>query len=505
MVRNTNKLLKRLPLYSTLALSPLGAIIVAQALSSSQGPTATPFIAAEHPQTKSFNAVATHSGRRNPYLLSTNTASVVNNAHCGVVINSAGEQGLRAFDTFSFLYKGSPDTRAFVTYKPPVGSFITRFLTIKDGTIGQQTKDGYRQVTFSKEQWSIGPGSLIKEIAIIPPSRKDVGVFKVDGISLDDNPVRKILSTVFYGTNAGPAGSSAQVIVPPQYYTNQTGVVFRNSSGQDVIVWVTLGNSKNVSTSFPYYGSDGAKGKRVTWNNIGGNPSHAWALLPAQTGNTPSAIYSRKSPGKNFNGNVTYSPSSLGTTVDPTSNCPSSTYPCGHTQIEWSLNNGSGGSEAANVSCNNGVNSVITMNYRFNGNAADPSVSGACVPVGNNPSPCWTISKTSGAIYPAIVTNSGTLSANNNIDGVYAFNAPCGGQPACSPVTGNCNFLYPGYAPPGCSTGVPNNTCTFPFSGAPITSYNGNPDASAVQVARAAGVQGGAVHIVVDGFNISCQ
>lgn len=493
----TNRYLKRLPVFLTLCLSPFSIILIAQALSSSHGPTATPFIAAESPQTKNFNAVATHSGRRNPYLLSTNSANVVNNSHCGVVINSAGDPGLRSFDTFSFIYKGSPETRAFVTYKPPVGTFITRFLTIKEGTLGEQTKDGFRQVTFSKEQWSIDPGSSIKEIAIIPPAKKNAGVFKVDRISLDDNPVRKILSTVFYGTNSGPAGSSAQVIVPPQYYTKQTGVVLRNSSGQDVYVWVTLGSGRSVAKLFPSYGSNGSKTSPVTWTNVG-SASHAVALLPAQVGNTPSAIYSKRTPGNNFNGNVTFSPSSLGTTVDPTSNCPSSTYPCGHTQVEWALNEGKSGNEAANVSCNNGVNAQITMNYMYNGDAVDPSVSGACA--GLSPSPCWTISKTGGAIYPSTVTNSLTLTANNTIDGVYAFNAPCGGAPTCSSTNQNCNTLYPNY---GCA--YPNNTCAFPFSGPAITSYNGNPDASAVQVGRSAGVQGGAVHIIVSGFGVTCQ
>jgi hypothetical protein len=491
------KRLKRLPLYLTLCLTPLGAIAVAQALSSSHGPTATPFIAAENPQTKNFNAVATHYGRRNPYLLSTNSSSVEQNSHCGVVINSGGDPGLRSFDTFSFSYKGSPETRAFVTYKPPVGSFITRFLTIREGSPGQQTKDGFKRVTFSKEQWSIDPGSSIKEIAIIPPAKKDAGVFKVDAISLDDNPVKRILSTVFYETNSGPAGASAQVIVPPEYYTKQTGVVFRNSSGQDVYVWVTLGGGKSVQSSFPYYGANGSKTSPVTWTTVG-STSHAYALLPLQSGAAPSAIYSKKGLG-NFTGNVTFSPTSLGTTVDPTSNCPSLTYPCGHTQVEWALNQGKSGNEAANVSCNNGVNAQITMNYRYNGGTADPSTPGSCS--GFNPSPCWAISNGNPPTYPATVTNSGTLTANNTINGVYPYNAPCGGAPTCiSPPPQNCNYLYPSTF---CS--YPNNTCTFPFSGPAIAGPFGNASASNVQVARAAGVKGGAVHIIVNGFTISCN
>ena len=498
---HSNGLLKRLPLLAALSLAPLGLLSIAQAMNGNAGPTATPFIVAESPQTRSFNAVTTHFGKRNPFLLSTNQSTITKDSHCGVVINYNGQPGMLPFERLSFWYKGSPETRAFVTYKPPAGSFITTYLTIKDGAPGQQSKDGFRQVTFNKEAWGIESGSSIKEIAIVPPSKKEAGAFKVDWISLDDNPVRKILSTVFYETNSGPAGASPQVIVPPQYYTKQTGVIFRNLTGQDVYVWVTLGGGKSVQNTFPYYGANGSKTNKVTWNQVGSS-SHAWALLPAQTGSTPSAIYSKKSPG-NFSGNVTFTPASLGSAVDPTNNCPSSTYICGHTQVEWALNQGSSGNESANISCNNGVNSQVIMNYAYNGSTIDPSTPGACA--GASPSPCWAISKTGGAIYPSSVTNSLTLSSNNTIDGVYAFNAPCGGEPTCGPSGGNCNFLYPGYAPPSCTGQNANNSCAFPYSGSPISSYLGNPDASAVQVARAAGVKGGAVHIVVTGFGAICQ
>lgn len=502
---NTSRFLKRLPLFAALSLTPLGLISIAHALTGTGGPTATPFFVDESPQTKSYNAVATHFGKRNPFLLSTNHSTISKDSHCGVVINYNGHPGLLPFERLSFWYKGSPETRAFITYKPPVGSFVTTFLTVKEGATGQQSKDGFKQVSFNKESWGIEQGSSIKEIAIVPPSRKDAGVFKVDGISLDDNPVRRILSTVFYNTNTGPAGASPQIIVPPEYYTGQTGIVLRNSSGQDVYAWVQLANGKKVDRIFPFYGANGSKTTPVTWSYPGFLPSgkpdktFGYALIPAQSGSTPSAIYSTRSPGK-WSGNVTFTPASNGTSVIPTPNCPSSTYPCGHNQAEWSLNNGSKAGESANMSCNNGVNSQITMNYVFNGSTIDPSSPGACT--GVSPSPCWTISANSGALFPSAVTNSLTLTANNNIPGVYPFNCPCCGEPTCQQGT-TCNFLYPNYNPSSCS-GTPNNSCTFPFTGAPVSNWGGNTNQSC-QVGRANGVRGGAIHIIVTGFGANCQ
>lgn len=502
-------LLRRVPLFAALTIAPLGLLSFAEAMNSHAGATARPFIVDDHPQTKNFNAVATHFGKRNPYLLSTNQPLANDQAHCGVVINSNGEPGLRPFDNLSFWYKGSPEARAFVTYKPSAGAFITTFLTVKDGAQGETAKDGFKKVIFDKSLFGIRQGSSIKEIAIVPPPQKDAGVFKVDGISLDGNFVNKILAAVILPPKAGPVGA-----IPPPLArlralasggaaAGQTKITLTNASGVDVYAWVQLANGATCDTTFKTITSGGNGPLPVTWSYPGNLPSglpnkvFGYTILKAQAGPTPYSLSSIDSPGQ-WAGNVTFTPVSTGTATIPTTNCPSATFPCGHNQAEWSLNNGAGAGESANMSINNGVNSQVTMDYTSNGSGTAPTPSGCNVAS----SPCWTVSATSGAIYPTTVQNSLTLSGNNNIAGVYPFNCPCCGQPTCVSQT-TCNFLYPGYPPPSCS-GTPNNSCAFPFTGAAISAWGPNTNQSC-QVGRANGIQGGKITITVNGFNISCQ
>lgn len=459
--------------FSVITMAALVGITVAKAGNGGQQLSTLPFITAESPQTQDFHAAAFHKGRRNPYLFATNNSAPPEGSYSGVLLNSNGQPGFNVFDTFSFAYRGTRDARAFVVYKPLIGPFRTKSLAMDQGLDGGTDKDGFRNVKFRADQFGISRGSFIRDIAIVPPPSKDAGRFLIDDIRVDNEPVKKVLATKFFGGENAPIGgemSFAAAAAPP--VSTPTAVVVRNSSNASVEVWVTLGvgggsSYTQVNQVFPQSGVGDPQ-----WAN-GGTSSEDHLTLPAASGNTPSIIRSINSltavNGRTFFG-------AAGSSVDPTGGggCPTTAYPCGANLAEWSLNpsNVVADGEACNISCVNGMNAKVQMVYQY-----------------NNGFPWNSGVDSKGKLKIVKVASTKTiLSKNNDNDGVYPFNAPCCTTPVCG--NANCGYVYP--VPP-CSSSSQPSTC---WPNAPATSASKR---KLCQIQRNNGT-GGAVHIVFNGF-----
>lgn len=464
------------------ATATLAAVAVAQAGNVDpsgnvgQELTSVPFITAESPQTKDFNAVAAHQGRRNPYLFSTNSAVPAQGSYSGVLLNNNGQPGFSAFDELSFAYKGPKDAKTVVIFKPRVGPFITKALSVDMGMQGKPGKDGFSDVTFRKDQFGITRGSFIRDIVIVPPPSKSAGRFLIDNIRIDKEPVKKVLDTQFLDGEKSPVGGALALIeagTPKAAVSTPTSVVVRNSSPAPVEVWVTLGAGTSytqVNQVFPQSGPSDPQ-----WAN-GGTGMEDHLTLANQTGTTPSIIRSVNNLGT-VNGRVFFG--TAGSSIDPTAGggCPTTAYPCGATLAEWSLNpaNIVTQGEACNISLNNGMNASVSMVYRYNG--------------GFN----WNSGAVNGKLKIVSVASTVTpLSNNDNNDGVYPFNCPCCTAPVCG--NANCGYIFP---VSGCNSSS-LGACwgTSPIPAQPAT----NPSSRALcQIQRNNGT-GGAVHIVFNKF-----
>jgi hypothetical protein len=464
---------------SAVAMAALVAVTVAAAGNDGQQLTTSPFITAESAQTKEFHAVAFHKGRRNPYLFSTNNSNPAYGSYGGVLLNCNGEPGFGAFDTLSFAYKGPKDARTFVIFKPRIGPFLTRSLTLDQGVPGMTGKDGFSDVSFSKDQFGITPGSFIRDIVIVPPPSKEAGRFLIDDIRVDKQPVKKVLATKFLDSLKAPVGgafSFAAAAAPPS--NSPTAVVVRNSSNASVEVWVTLGAGTSftqVNQVFPQSGPGDPQ-----WAN-GGTGSEDHLTLAAPSGGTPSIIRSVNNLGT-VNGRTFFG--KAGDTNDPTGGggCPTREYPCGATLAEWSLNpaNIVSQGEACNISLNNGMNANIQMVYAYN-NGFD-----------------WNDGPEKGGKLNIVkVAETKTpLSSNANNDGVYPFNCPCCTAPVCG--NANCGYIFP---VAGCKTSSLSACWNKPDWKVPVQPATKPSSRALCQVQRNNGT-GGAVHIVFNGFTL---
>ncbi len=463
--------------FSVLAMATLVGITVAKAGNGGQQLTTLPFVTAESPQTQDFHAAAFHKGRRNPYLFATNISAPPEGSYSGVLLNCNGQPGFGVFDTLSFAYDGPKDARAFVIFKPRIGPFLTRSLTMEQGLRGMTGKDGFSEVRFSKDQFGITPGSFIRDIVIVPPPGKAAGRFLIDDIRVDKEPVKKVLATKFLASENGPVGgalSFGAAAAPP--VSTSTSVVIRNSSKVSVEVWVTLGAGTNytqVNQVFPQTGLNDPQ-----WAN-GGTSSEDHLTLAAQSSSTPSIIRSVSNLGT-VNGRTFFG--AAGSSTDPTAGggCPTAAYPCGASLAEWSLNpaNIVTQGEACNISLNNGMNANIQMVYKYNNGFQ------------------WNDGPVNGKLNIVKLASTKTpLSNNGNNDGVYPFNCPCCTTPVCG--NANCGYIFPVTVVPAC-TQSSLGACwgTSPIPAQPAT----NPSSRALcQVQRNNGT-GGAVHIVFNGF-----
>ena len=459
----------------TLALCTLASLVVARAGNTSQDLTTSPFIAAESPQTKDFQAVTSHLGRRNPYFFLTNSSQPGDGSYCGVILNHNGRPGFSGFESLSFAYNGARDARTFVIYKPPVGPFMTKYLTLDQGQSGVTGKDGFMEVSFTKAQFGIAPGSFIRDIVIVPPPKKEAGRFRIDDIRVNQEPVKKLLATSFFNGENAPVGGAFSFAAAATPVSSPTSVVVRNSDKNSVEVWFTLGVGGGsaytaVNQVFPQSGIGDPQ-----WAN-GGGGSQDHLTLPAQTGSTPSIIRSI-STLTNVNGRIYFG--TAGSSYDPTTGggCPTANYPCGANLAEWSLNNPT---ESCNISCNNGMNAKIQAVFKY-----------------NNGFP-WNSGTTGVAphikLVPISVASTKTpLSANVNNPGVYPFNCPCCSDIVCGDA--NCGLIYPDTTL--CSSSA--QSCTLPYQ----SSTSGVPTSASrrklCQAQRTNGT-GGAVHIVFNGF-----
>ncbi len=462
---------------SVVTVIALAAITVAKAGNARQQLTTIPFITAESAQTKDFHAVAFHKGRRNPYLFSTNTSIPSDGSYSGVLLNCNGQPGFEAFDTLSFAYNGAKDARTFVIFKPRIGPFLTRSLTLDQGLPGGTTRDGFSDVSFSKGQFGITPGSFIRDIVIVPPPSKAAGRFLIDNIRVDKEPVKKVLATKFLASEKGPVGGALNFVAEGSAaVSSPTAVVVKNNTKSPVEVWVTLGAGTSytqVNQVFPQSGPNDPQ-----WAN-GGTGMEDHLTLLGQSGTNLSLIRSASNlttvNGRTFFGTA-------GSSIDPTSGggCPTTTYPCGASLAEWSLNpaNIVTQGEACNISLNNGMNSKIAMVYGLN-NGFD-----------------WNDGPVGGKLNIVKVAKTKTpLSANGNNDGVYPFNCPCCTTPVCG--NANCGYIFPVTVVPACTqSSLGNCWGTSPIPAQPATNPSSRP---LCQVQRNNGT-GGEVNIVFNGF-----
>jgi hypothetical protein len=408
---------------------------------------ASPFIAADQPESPKFVSNVVSTGKRNPFSVTAKTANFSAGKYSGILIESQDPLFTpRGLDSIGFSYKGTDLGQATVEYTGP-GLVVNRATAnFGSGKNIETSKDGFKKVVLSSRDMGIPANSSIHKIVIAPPPG-GVGRILVDDITLNGDPVKKAMHTLFYkvdsGSPTGPLKAVASAVVGG-CASQTTGVTLKNKDNNPIKIYFTLGV-------------------------VSGCETNVQAIFPTMQLNTP---------GVTTIGYVTLNPQGqAGDSISSTSascysgsfsaesvriNCSTDKFPFGQSLAEFIVNNGfQAGSpqETVDISCVAGANAI--WNFDLDGGQSD-----------------WTVT-TDTRTTPAKTKVVKTMQNNGiygNVGAIGVFPFGCTnctnnlGVPCCAPpaVAGsNMNSANP----PGCEqqgTGV-----SFPPP--PSTSWNPNP------------------------------
>ncbi len=406
---------------------------------------ASPFIAAEHPDTSKFNSQVVSTGKRNPFSVTTRTANFSGGKYSGILIESPDPLYTpRGLSSIGFSYKGSDQGQATVEYTGP-GLVVNRATAnFGSGKGVETTKDGYKKVLLSSIDMGIPANSSIHKIVIAPPPG-GVGRMLVDDITLNGDPVKKAMHTTFFQVNSGsPTGPLSAVAATGSCASQTTGVTLQNKDNKPVKIFFTLGV-------------------------VTGCESNVQAIFPTMQLNTP---------GVTTIGYVTLNPKgTAGDSISSTSascysgsfsaesvriNCSTDKFPNGQSLAEFIVNNGfQAGSpqETVDISCVAGSNAI----WKFDLDGGQSN---------------WTVT-TDTRTTPATTKVVKSMQNNDIYDnvgdiGVFPFGCTnCTnnlGVPCCAPpATAGSNMNSAN--PPGCEQ--QGSGVSFPPP--PSTNWNPNP------------------------------
>ncbi|MBA3994048.1 MAG: hypothetical protein C0469_11025 [Cyanobacteria bacterium DS2.3.42] len=464
-------------LCAVVTLSSIGVWSLANALGQ-EHMVASPFIAAEHPDTPKFNSHVVSTGKRNPFSVTARTANFSGGKYSGILIESPNPLYTpRGLSSIGFSYKGSEQGQATVEYTGP-GLVVNRATAnFGSGKNIETSKDGYKKVLLSSIDMGIPANSSIHKIVIAPPPG-GVGRMLIDDITLNGDPVKKAMHTTFFQVNSGsPTGPLSAVAAVGACTKQTTSVKLENNDNRPVKIFFTLGV-------------------------VDGCETNVQAIFPTMQLNTPGVTtigYVTLQPnGRPGDSIISNSPSCYSGSFSAESvriNCSTDKFPNGQSLAEFIVNNGfQAGSpqETVDISCVAGSNAI----WKFN---LDDGQADWTVTTDTRTTPATT-KKVRSIQNDDIYKNLGDI-------GVFPFGCTnCTnnlGVPCCAPPAtpgSNMNSANP----PGCEqqgTGV-----SFPPP--PSTTWNPNPPQYAVcnptwapicNVQRPASCNGGQITITYMG------
>lgn len=444
------KPLKQLFFVLALAIWSAGLwqIVNAQNQSVSQRLFSAPFIASDRSDTPDFLAQVGSTGKRSPYVLSTNKPQVPYGTYNGLIIKPEYPQSPIELNNLSFAYKGSSNVAAIVHYNTPASKthgaahLGTSSVLLNTGTSLGNTKDGYQKVSFTASQLGLPEQNVIQKIVLVPPTQGKSGKFLVDDIRVNFSPINKALETLFFtvqgGSATGPIGSMPKGKLKQANFG--TSLKVTNTTTSSVVVWLTLPTVCTPNSNCLLSVQNIFSGMTCV---AGGCFQGSQTLAPGQTiSYIPAAA----------------DPASIQGAIISFNSAPT----CNVGNYEFTINNDSQGQyaqETVNISLVNGNNASAKFTLD-NGKGAD-----------------WTTNY-------GLVTYKNPFQnyAGNNfgVTGVFPFGctnctflsgaAPCGVPTQCT-TTGTCQPPDPKTCPQYCSfqrsSGQPGGVVSVDYLGAP--------------------------------------
>lgn len=302
---------------------------------------ASPFITAEKPNSKHFLSSVVSTGKRNPFLVKTNSSNPPAGTYPGVILTSDdANSSLLGLDTISFSYKGDTAVEAMIEYYSPERSHQKAFASIQPS---KAVKGEFQKVLLDKTRLGIPERNTVSKVVFSPSSHSQKGKFLIDDIQVNGNPVKKILDTVFYSAqDAAPSGPLAATATSCTAST--TTLTVENWYSQPVVLYMQLqpigGCSavQDVQAVFP----------AMTYVSSG-NTTLGYMTLPARGTPGYSVTSSNTSPIS-----ANFSQGSFNQL------CGTNLYPQGINVAECTLNNtcqGVNAQETLDISLVNGLNS----------------------------------------------------------------------------------------------------------------------------------------------------
>ncbi len=382
---------------------------------------ATPFIAAESPDSKSFLSSVVSTGKRNPFLVSTNSSGVRQGTYPGVILSSQdANTSFSGLDELSFSYKGPASIEAMLEYTAPGRPMQKSFATFHPNSAA---KGDFTTVVLKREQLAIPKNSSLNKVVLTPKTPAKKGHFLVDNIELNGNPVGKAMETLFFGVVGGsPTGPLASAA------TTGTGtasiLTITNAYPQPVTFFMQLQ---------PIAGCTAATDVQAVFPTMSyvysGNTTLGYVVLSAisQGGTTLTSSYT--------------GPLSANFSVGAFNQlCPTNLFKNGVNLAETTLNNscqGANAQETLDISLVNGLNAVFRWTV---GGTKFSTVTNSA----GKPTPT--------VVYTSKFENSPNFNGNFKLAGVFPY--------GCTNCTNNAGV----------------STCPSPgFPQPPATSWNQNP------------------------------
>lgn len=224
-----------------LSVSVLSVVALANA-QQQPNMVAVPFIADQGALSKSYSAGVASTGKQNPIFVSRNSGDSSEGSYSGILISSENPNVTRrCIDALSFSYKGENPIETMVEFTPNGHSARRSFTTIKPNA-----KNGFTNIVLSKEQLGIPKDSSWNKIVISDAGITKKNYFLVDNIQIDNNPIRKVLNSVFFdignGLPTGPLGAfgKATAAAAPPPTLPITGLTVTNRYGFPVQLYMQL-------------------------------------------------------------------------------------------------------------------------------------------------------------------------------------------------------------------------------------------------------------------------
>lgn len=365
------KLSKRLLTAASLCLAVSAFVQLALAQAQFSELSATPFVAADSPNTKSMSASIVSTAKRSPFANATHVKQAAPASYGGIIISPDNPAFEGKFQSLTLDYKGPANSACYVDYRPPVGNWMRSSVFLSEGKTIANQKDGFKTVQLSNKQFGISENSLIKRITIVPPAQKSAGRFLADAIYFNDSPVKKVMNTLFFnvggGTATGPLEFASQrKLTSTGIPTAATQFAIWNKSNYAQNVYVTIGLGQPAcAIAVPNQLPLQIGTTPVTWNSTTDATTY-YFNLPAGKIARSNFTVTATTPAPMLTGMAM----AFGTAANNCNSPPPAiqAFPQGTTKAEFSINtycwtNDYSHNETADISINGGNNAFLEMRF----------------------------------------------------------------------------------------------------------------------------------------------